>query len=118
MAPAAPAAAGDLSSANKSGPAGAGPLAPLAAAPSPDRRPVFTLIDSTLGGVEDPSDVQDSALAALRMMSEELSRQAVRVDESARYARSAGCSWRQIGNQLGMSPQAAHKRYAAGQPSG
>jgi hypothetical protein len=35
-------------------------------------------------------------------------------DELAREAARLGASWREIGAAVGMSPQAAHKRYRTG----
>lgn len=45
------------------------------------------------------------AVAALRRMSDELERQQVQ------RARAAGWSWQQIGDALGISRQAVHKKH-------
>jgi DNA invertase Pin-like site-specific DNA recombinase len=45
------------------------------------------------------------AVAALRRMTDELERQQVR------RARTAGWSWQQIGDALGISRQAVHKKH-------
>jgi DNA invertase Pin-like site-specific DNA recombinase len=45
------------------------------------------------------------AVAALRRMTDELERQQVR------RARAAGWSWQQIGDALGISRQAVHKKH-------
>ncbi|MEJ2611727.1 MAG: helix-turn-helix domain-containing protein [Candidatus Thiodiazotropha sp.] len=56
-----------------------------------------------------PNKPEDAlaAVAALRHMAEQLERKAVK------EAISQGWSWSQVAQALGVSKQAAHKRYAA-----
>jgi DNA-binding NarL/FixJ family response regulator len=56
-----------------------------------------------------PSDPEQalSAVVALRHMAEQLERKAVK------EAIAQGWSWSQVAEALGVSKQAAHKRYAA-----
>jgi hypothetical protein len=55
--------------------------------------------------------VRVSALDAVRQATADLGRTALWQDESARRAREAGASWGDIGKALGISKQAAQRRY-------
>ena len=51
-------------------------------------------------------------LEQIRDLSEELSRTKAQLDRLAIEARLAGCTWAGIGNALGMSKQAAQRRFS------
>ena len=85
-----------------------------------NRRPMSMIVDTHRASNEDDSmdltaiaraasDVEPAtglrAVVALRRLTDELERQQVQ------RARAAGWSWQQIGDALGISRQAAHKKH-------
>lgn len=68
----------------------------------------------------DPGDLRSADTAALRHIAE-LSQQRDDVDaelaETIRAARAARCSWSEIGAMLGVSKQAAQRKYGTKAPA-
>ena len=54
---------------------------------------------------------RDQALTAVRELTVESEDLARRVDIAVARAVHWGATWRQVGDMLGVTPQAAHKRY-------
>lgn len=68
----------------------------------------------------DPADLRSADTAALRHIAE-LAQQRDEVDaelvETVQAARAAHCSWSQIGAMLGVSKQAAQRKYGSKTPA-
>lgn len=55
---------------------------------------------------------KDFALDIVALFAGQVDNYEERLAESVSYARDAGCTWKQIANRLGITRQAAEKRYA------
>lgn len=69
-------------------------------------------LDDAIAAVED--DRLTDALAALRLADEAAIALRIYV---VKTLRAEGKTWAEVGSRLGMSPQAAHKAYSAGDPA-